>query len=233
MASWKRYSYTMAAALLLGLWAPSAAMAGPLEDGKAAYDDHNDYPAAQKLLRPLADQGNPEAQLYIGLMYDNGQGVKKNHVEAMAWYRKAGANGNTRALYLIGESYFSGDGAKPNYAEAAKWLRKPAEQGDSDAQDSLGWLYETGHGVTQDTDEGLKWFLRSANQGNPNGMDHAAESYMPESNEAEIYFWYSIMARTNSNYVKYRDDEAGFITSEQKAAVDARLQQWKPVPEKQ
>lgn len=230
MASGTRFSFAMAAALFLPLWASSAAMAAPLDDGKAAYGQ-SDFPAAQKLLRPLADQGNPEAQLYIGLMYDNGQGVKKNHAEAMTWFRKAGANGNMRALYLVGEAYLSDP--KPNYAEAAKMLRKPAEQGDSDAQDSLGWLLETGHGVTQDVDEGRKWFLRSANQGNQNGMDHAAESYMAESNESEIYFWYSIMARTNANYTKYRDDEAGFITPEQKSAVDARLQQWKPVPEKQ
>jgi TPR repeat protein len=128
--------------------------------------------------------------------------------------------------------FSNGAGVKQNYATAMKWLRKAAEQGSPEAQDSVGWQYETGHGVAQDTDAGRRWFLRSANQGDADGMDHMAESYMGESNEPEIYFWYSLIARSNSGYDKYRDDEAGLITADQKAAVDKRLEDWKPVLER-
>lgn len=233
MVNGKRVSFTMTIVFFLTVSLQQAALAGPLEDGKSAYDDRHDYQAALKLLQPLATQGNPEAQLYVGVMYENGQGVKKNPAQAVKWYRKAALKGNMFAQRNLGDMYFYGQGVKKNYAEAAKWLRNPAEQGDSDAQDNIGWLYETGHGVTQDTDAGRKWFLRSANQGNTNGMVHAAESYMPEGQEPEIYFWDSILARSGVSWAEEsRDKEAGFITPEEKAAVDARLQEWKPVPEK-
>ena len=38
---------------------------------------------ALRLFRPLADQGLAKAQLFLGVMYANGQGVPQNQVEAM------------------------------------------------------------------------------------------------------------------------------------------------------
>lgn len=235
MQNWKRVSFTIVTALFLAVCVQAAALAGPLEDGKAAYDGRHDYQAALKLLQPLATQGNPEAQLYVGVMYENGQGVKKSYAQAMKWYRKAALKGNVFAQHNLGAMYFNGAGVKKNYTEAAKWLRKAAEQGNSDAQDNLGWLYTTGHGVTQDVDEGRKWFLRGANQGNFDAMSHLTDGYAMESNEQELYFWYSIIANlpnADKQWGEYRDHEAKWITPEQKAAVDVRLQEWKPVPEK-
>jgi TPR repeat protein len=157
---------------------------------------------------------------------------RKDYQTALKLWLPRANRGEMSAEYAVGELYFSGTGVKQNYAVALKWLRKAAEQGNADAQDSVGWQYETGHGVDQDIDAGRRWFLRSANQGDPDGMDHMAESYMGESNEAEIYFWYSLLARTNSNYTNYRDSEARSITADQKAVMDKRLEEWKPVPER-
>ena len=67
-------------------------LAGPLEDGEAAFD-HKDYTVAIGLLRPLADQGDADAQTYVGLIYDHGYGVPQNYAEAVSWYRKAADQG--------------------------------------------------------------------------------------------------------------------------------------------
>jgi TPR repeat protein len=40
-------------------------------------------------LRQRAEQGDVKAQLNLGTMYGNGQGVPKDHAEAAKWYRKA------------------------------------------------------------------------------------------------------------------------------------------------
>lgn len=157
---------------------------------------------------------------------------RKDYGTALKLWSPRATRGETSAQLAVGEMYFYGTGVKQNYPLALKWLRRAAEQGSPEAQDDVGWTYETGHGVTQDTQVGRRWFLRSANQGYAGGMEHMADTYMPESNEAEIYFWYSLLARSNSGWVKYRDDEAGFITADQKAAVDKRLEVWKPVPER-
>ena len=109
-------------ALLLVLFFSLPAHAGQLQDGKAAAD-RGDYPTAFKLLSPLADQGNAEAQFDLGMMYLVGQGAKRNPAEAYAWIRKAAEQDNMDAQGVIGQSYVNGiDGIKQDYVEAYFWL---------------------------------------------------------------------------------------------------------------
>lgn len=70
----------------------TVAVAGPLDDGKTAFD-RKDYKTALTLLLPLADQGNAEAQEKIGEMYEYGYAVNRNPVEAMKWLRLAADQG--------------------------------------------------------------------------------------------------------------------------------------------
>jgi uncharacterized protein len=44
------------------------AVAGPVEDGNAAYQ-RGDYRTAVKVLQPLVDQGNADAQDILAIMY--------------------------------------------------------------------------------------------------------------------------------------------------------------------
>ena len=71
-------SWRSAAALL---FERLQALAGPWEDGMAAYN-RGDYVPAIRLFRPLAEQGNPKAQSVIGLMYRKGEGVARSSARA-------------------------------------------------------------------------------------------------------------------------------------------------------
>ena len=73
------------------------AHAGPLEDGVAAYD-RGDYETALRLLRPLAEQGFSKAQVTLGYMYDNGEGVPQDYVSAHLWFNLAAAQGYVDGL---------------------------------------------------------------------------------------------------------------------------------------
>jgi len=79
--------------------------------------------------RQLAEQGNADAQLRLGLMYANGKGVPENDAEAVKWYHKAAEQGNAIAQSRLGYMYEYGNGVARNVAEAVKWYRKAAEQG--------------------------------------------------------------------------------------------------------
>lgn len=50
--------------------------------GKAAYD-RGDYALPLRLLRPLADQGNAEAQFNLRVMYGNAHGMPQDYGEAV------------------------------------------------------------------------------------------------------------------------------------------------------
>ncbi len=81
------------AAQILG---SAGAIAGPWEDGMAAYN-RGDYVPAMQLFRPLAQQGNAKAQNVLGTMYRRGQGVARNSVRAFVWFSRAAARGDATA----------------------------------------------------------------------------------------------------------------------------------------
>lgn len=84
--------------LLLGLWFAAPAAADDLEDGRLAYYNF-EYELAMGTLRPLAEQGDPTAQLYVGLMYSLGRGVPVDRIEAYAWFNLAATGDIPMAPY--------------------------------------------------------------------------------------------------------------------------------------
>ena len=63
------------------------AAADQYETGVRAYAG-GDYQTALRIFRPLAEQGHPDAQFHLGIMYDNGLGVPRDATLAEQWYNK-------------------------------------------------------------------------------------------------------------------------------------------------
>ena len=118
----------------LGLTVPAWAGMG---EALAAYK-RGDYATAFREWRPLAEQGNAKAQLFLGAMYYQGKGVPQDYVKALKWYRKAAEQGNAKAQFFLGAMYYQGEGVPQDYVKALKWYRKAAEQGHANAQLILG-----------------------------------------------------------------------------------------------
>ena len=97
-------------------------------------------------------------------MYENGRGVPQDHVQAVAWYRKAADQGDADAQFSLGVMYENGRGVPRDYVKAVAWYRKAADQGDADAQFSLGVKYADGQGVPQDRVQAYKWFNLAASR---------------------------------------------------------------------
>ena len=118
----RRIKTHFASGLLVALALFGSTMAGPLENGEAAYH-RGDYAEAMRLLRPLAEQGDASA-LQLGAMYTFGDGVPQ-------WYRKAAEQGNANAQTKLGLMYAFGIGTPKDGAQSLFWYRKAAEQGDA------------------------------------------------------------------------------------------------------
>ena len=115
-----------------------------LKKGLTAYEA-GDYDKAMGLWKPLAEQGNADAQFNIGVMYDNGQGVEADPVKALTWYRRAADQGHVKALFNIGEAFRTGRGVDPSMREAVKWYQKAADLGYVKARYALGLIFFAGH----------------------------------------------------------------------------------------
>ena len=61
-------------------------------------------------MEALAEQGDVEAQFYVAIMYDNGEGVPKNDKTAVKWYTKAAEQGYAKAQSNLGLLYDNGEG---------------------------------------------------------------------------------------------------------------------------
>lgn len=149
-------------ASLVGLAAP--ALGGPLQEGMKLYDTFQ-YRSAKLILEPLALEGDPRAQLALGLMYLDGRGVPLSSLVAAKWFRLSAAQGNAEAQDNLALLYFRGRGVRPDPIEAARWFRRAALQGNSRAQQCLAGLYAIGQGVQRDLTMAYAWYSLAALRG--------------------------------------------------------------------
>jgi TPR repeat protein len=145
-------------------WYALAAQARPAGVG-GAQPAVADFGRALDAYRTLAEQGDRNAELYLGLTYDLGQDVPRNVTEAARWYRKAAAQGSGSAASNLGVIYFNGDGVPKDDVEAASWFHAAANRGCASAQYDLGRLYRRGDGVSRSDAEAAAWLEKAASQG--------------------------------------------------------------------
>ena len=70
-------------------------------------------------MRVAAEKGSADAQLEMGILYEFGYNMPKNHVTALAWYLRAADQGNTLAAK---RRDLIQSGMKPDEIEAAQKL---------------------------------------------------------------------------------------------------------------
>ena len=87
-----------------------------------AYDRAN-YATALKIWLPRAQEGDPEAQTYVGEIYEKGLGIQADYDIASQWYRKAAEQGNSRAAINLGYLYEAGLGVEQDLTQAMNWYR--------------------------------------------------------------------------------------------------------------
>lgn len=151
-----RHYLPQAVALVL-LSSNNSGFAADYADGFAAYSE-GDYATALSEWQVLAEQGDPDGQFGLGLLYANGWGVDLNDEAALKWYGLAVEQGHAEAAYNLAVMSANGWGVPQSDAEAFKWYSIAAEHGFTTAQISLGKMYAIGFGAPQDNIEAHKWY---------------------------------------------------------------------------
>ena len=115
-------------ALLVGLLLVPAPGWADFQAGLDAYD-RGDYETALKEWQLLAEQGDGDAQYYLGAMYHEGQGVPQDDQEAVKWYRLAAEQGDAKAQFNLGVMYANGQGVPQDYVLGYMWGHLAVSQG--------------------------------------------------------------------------------------------------------
>ena len=102
----KLQSLVLAITLLVG--GVSVATAQDYQRGMDAYKA-GDYVTAIQEWTPLAEQGNGNAQWYLGVMSEHGQGILQDYAAAFKLYSLAAKQGDAYAQYRLGNMYQYGD----------------------------------------------------------------------------------------------------------------------------
>ena len=122
--------------LLLIAAVAACAKSDPLKEAQQAFKAGK-FEEALVLAQPLAEAGDPKAQVMVGLMFSQAKGAPEDFVTAAGWFRKAADQGYASAQFDLGYMYESGSGVPMDPAEAYKWYSLAAAQGDRDAAKNL------------------------------------------------------------------------------------------------
>lgn len=105
---------------------------GDSDDPKVLFEQGK-YEKAYNLWEPLADDGDPQAQNYIGIHHYLGLGKKRDYKSAKQWFEKAAGNGFADAQYNLGVMYENGQSVKQNYVTAYMWFYLANKNGNRNA----------------------------------------------------------------------------------------------------
>jgi hypothetical protein len=87
-----------------------------------------DFPEALRWFTRSAEQGDPDAQVSLGQMYEDGEGVAQNYALAADSYRKAAEHvpdfgGAGQGRNRLGLLYLDGHGVPKDYVQAYLWFK--------------------------------------------------------------------------------------------------------------
>lgn len=123
--------------------------------------ESGDYARAVREWRPLAINGDADAQFNMGQACKLGRGTARDWPQAVEWYRRAAAQGHLQAqdnlglvLYELGQK-----------AEAVTWLERSAARGEPRAQFLMGAELYRGEVIAQDLVRAYALMKRASDAG--------------------------------------------------------------------
>ena len=116
----KRLIITLCLTVSLAFGSFGVGLSGNLQKGLQDYQK-GDYAAAFKEWIPLAEEGDKEAQYFIGFMYEYGNGIPGDYKMAMKWYTLSAEQGYSNAQTNLAVMYALGDGVNKDRVYAHMW----------------------------------------------------------------------------------------------------------------
>jgi len=141
-------------------------------------------------LKQRAEGGEVKAQLKLGQMYLDGNGVEENHTEAARWYQLAAGQGDRGGISSLAALYFTGWGVEYNPSHALELYCQAADMGDKHSALSAARMLLEGTEVAKDASRAAS-LLQSV-------LEDADEHIKPNTPEAQAAHLLGIMYNTGN-----------------------------------
>jgi TPR repeat protein len=126
---------------------------------------------AFRLMRRAAEQGHPQAQCCLGLLYAEGTGTPESPEQAVEWYARAAEQRHPDGLFCLGRAHLTAYGGLPlDVTRGLELYRAAAEQSNAQAAFTLALMHAEGDQVEQSDSKAAEWFRRAADLGDADGM---------------------------------------------------------------
>lgn len=112
-------------------------------------------------LEESASQGNIDAQINLGSLYESGTFGSENKFKYTKWLRKAAEQGDKKSQWKLGLMYLHRKDMPQNNAKAVKWLTESANQDYRMAQLALAFMYRDGKSTIKDKAK-AEWYYKKA-----------------------------------------------------------------------
>ena len=152
----------------------------------------------------MAEMGDSASQLALADLYQSGEGIQKDDVEAVRWLRAAAAQGETGAAYKLANAYKIGQGVPASKIDAYCWFVLASDAGDDRSEEQikeltpqlsdadiavvryqLGEMHLKGVGTKADPVSAYFWFQLAQTAGHPTA-EQAKKSLQPRMTQEQI-----------------------------------------------
>jgi TPR repeat protein len=154
-----------------------------LQEAIRLYEEESYYDA-HAALKPLADNGDPEAQYYLGCVFIE-EDFDQDYDEAAKWYAKAASQGLAKGNYSLGMLHMYGLLKQASLEEAEKFQEIAFQQGNCEGYFELAKYYAQNH----NPEKAFKFFSAAAIKNHAasiNGLGICYQNGMGTSKDLEL-----------------------------------------------
>ena len=137
-----------------------------------------DIPRSMVPIAQLAEEGDGQANLKMGLAYAGGGEVTVDHEKAFRHFHIAAEANIGEAFYRLGAMYMSGRGTKRDVPHALQWYERAIEAGVVEAASYLSFQYLEGIGLAVDCEQALRLARHAAVRGDAEGQALLGHMYL-------------------------------------------------------
>ncbi len=127
--------------------------------------EKHEYAQALPLYLHLAEQGNPEAQNKLGMLYLNGWHVSIDYQTAMGYFKIAADSGVAEGWNNMGYMRHNGLGDPVDLEVARRCYQTAADNGSAIGWYNMGYMYKHGLGGPVDLEKAMRCYQRAADSG--------------------------------------------------------------------
>jgi TPR repeat protein len=215
--------------------ATAPALAGPLEDGIAAFE-RGDFSTARSKFEPLAVNGDAVAQYYLGDLIVR-YAAAQHKPEGVIWLQQSAQAGVPDAMNELARILSEGKIVTANQPKATELFMQAASLGHLPAYNNLGLRSLRGVGRPADLLDASEWFRLAADQGFAESQFNLAVMYVNgeglKQDLVEAFKWLTLaMKQGHQPATRQRPVVAQRMTAAEIQEGEKRAAAWRPVKPK-